>query len=449
MSRTHTLSLLTGLFLAQGALAQFIIREDFFSPTGLTNAGLVAGYTEQAGPYQLWNPDLGSTEDIGGLAPGMGIGGQAQSSYSGQLLSGTSMGAEGAEISRYDLATGEWTLLGGLGTVIDGTVSGGFSISGDGQTVVGLAWGDTIGGLPAHAHAVAHTQAEGLMDLGTLFTGRSTRANAVSEDGSVVVGWQDFNGPWKSAVWRKDPSGGYYPNTYLLLDAGGDPNDEYNQLGECSVISADGTWIGGYGDYANNNEPWIWSEGTGAINLGHLPLTGNGFVAGMTADASKVVGWFDGELFGDPQTPFIWTEAGGLQDLNTYVNDLGIATGTARIRTANCMSSDGRYIAGYGMDDVSFTWFAYRVDLDASAGLATASAAKGIMVYPNPTSDLLTVRSDERAELSITAADGRVVLRSLVNGAVTVDLSAFAPGVYALALRSGGILRTQAVIKDR
>lgn len=449
MSRTHTLSVLAGLFIAHSAQAQLIIREDFFSPTGLTNAGLVAGYTEQAGPYQLWNPDLGSTEDIGGLAPGMGIGGQAQCSYDGQFLSGTSMGAEGAEISRYDHATGEWTTLGGLGTVIDGTVSGGFSISGDGQTVVGLAWGDTTGGLPAHAHAVAHTQAEGLMDLGTLFPGRSTRANAVNEDGSVVVGWQDFNGPWKSAVWRKDPSGGYYPNAYLLLDPGGDPNDEYNQLGECSVISADGTWIGGYGDYANNNEPWIWSEGSGVIDLGHLPLTGNGFVAGMTSDASIVVGWFDGELFGDPRTPFIWTEAGGLQDLNTYVNDLGIATGTSRLQSALCISSEGRYIAGYGMDEVSSTWFAYRVDLGTSTGLATPYAAEGVTAYPNPTSGLLTVRSDARADMSITAADGREVLRSLVNGAVTVDLSPFGPGVYALTLRSGGTTRTQAIIKDR
>lgn len=34
------------------------------------------------------------------------------------------------------------------------------------------------------------------MDLGSLLTDQaSTRANAVSYDGSVVVGWQDFNGP--------------------------------------------------------------------------------------------------------------------------------------------------------------------------------------------------------------------------------------------------------------
>lgn len=448
MTRNHTFAVLVGSLFAQSALAQFIIREDGFSPTGLTNDGLVPGYSEQAGPYLIWNPDQSSTEDIGGLAPGQGIGGQARCSYDGGLLSGTSLGADGAELSRYDRSTGEWTTLGSLGIIIDGTVSGGFGISGDGGTVVGLAWGDTTGGSPAHAHAVAHTQTEGLMDLGTLFPGRSTRANAVSADGSVVVGWQDFNGPWKSAVWRKDPNGGYFANQYLLVDAAGDSTDEFNQLGECSAISADGAWIGGYGDYANSGEPWIWSEGSGVINLGHLPLTGTGYVAGMSADASVVVGWFDGELFGDPQTPFIWTQAEGLLDLNAYVNGLGISTGTSHMYAAYCISSDGRYIAGYGVDDVSFNLFAYRVDLDAASGLGAPYSVKGVAAYPNPTAGPLTIRAEERAGLCITAMDGRVMMRSSLNGTRTLDLSGFAPGVYSLVLRSGGGAHVQAIVKE-
>ena len=449
MKHTTTLAFAAALFSANSALAQFITRADFFQPTGLTNQGLVPGYAAQAGPYLIWNPDLASTEDIGGLAPGNGIGGQAQCSYDGNFLSGTSQGSNGIELSRYDRTSGEWTALGSLGIQIDATFSGGFSISGDGNTVVGLAWGDTTGGLPAHAHAVAYNEAEGLMDLGTLFPGRSTRANAASEDGSVVVGWQDFNGPWKSAVWRKNPNGGYYPNEYLLIDDAGDPNDEFNQLGECSTVSANGEWIGGYGDYANNGEPWIWSADSGVINLGHLPLTGNGFVAGMSSDASIVVGWFDGEFFGDPQTPFIWTATDGLQNLNDYIiNVLGINTGTSQVYAANCISSNGQYIAGYGVDNSTFSSFAYRVDLDASNGLIEQLPVRGIGAYPNPTSDLLSVPSPERAELNITAADGRVVYRSMVSGNITLNLSTYSPGVYSLALRSGGTIRTQRIVKQ-
>ena len=449
MKQTSTLVALAVVLMANSALAQFITRADFFQPTGLTNEGLVPGYAEQAGPYLIWNPDLASTEDIGGLAPGNGIGGQARSSYDGDLLSGTSQGSNGIELSRYDRTSGEWTALGSLGIQIDATYSGGFSISGDGNTVVGLSWGDTTGGLPAHAHAVAYNQEEGLLDLGTLFPGRSTRANAASEDGSVVVGWQDFNGPWKSAVWRKDLTGGYFPNVYLLVDDTGDPNDEFNQLGECSTVSANGEWIGGYGDFANNNEPWIWNAVSGVINLGHLPLTGRGFVADMSSDASIVVGWFDGEFFGDPQTPFIWTATDGLRNLNDYIiNELGINTGTSQIYSANCISSNGRYIAGYGVDNNTFSGFAYRVDLDASNGLGDLSAMRGIGAYPNPTMDLLSVPVAGPAELSITAADGRTVHRSMVNGDLSLDLSTFSPGVYSLSLRAEGSIRTQRIIKN-
>ncbi|MEO8590943.1 MAG: T9SS type A sorting domain-containing protein [Flavobacteriales bacterium] len=442
-----TLALVLASFPAHHALAQFIALDEGFQPTGLSNAGLVAGYSAQTGPYRIWNPDLLTVDDIGGLAPGSGIGGQAQFSYDGNFLSGTSLGTQGAELSRYDGSTGEWTLFGSLGFPVDNTVSGGYSISGDGTTVVGNSWADTTGNL-AYSHAVACNAIDGVMDLGTLFFGRSTRANAVSEDASVVVGWQDFNGPWKSAVWRKNPNGGYFPNEYLLLDASGDPTDEFNQLGECSAVSADGAWIGGYGDYANNGEPWIWSAGTGVINLGHLPFTGNGFVGGMTADASIVVGWFDGELFGDPQTPFIWTAADGLQNLNTYITDvLGFDLGSRQPYTANCISPDGRYIAGYGVDNTLFELFTYRVDLDMTSGVMEAAGANSIKAYPNPTSGIVSINVPERSSLSILSADGSVLLRTSVVGNSTLDLSNYAPGVYTLSLLSGGSLRTQRITK--
>jgi len=281
MKKILLISLLS--FNVNFLFAQFLVENSFFQPTGVSDVGLVAGYSAQAGPYQIWNPDSATVTDIGGVAPGQGVGGQARFSTGGNFISGTSIGSSVPELSRYSLLTGQWTALGSLGFMVDSTLSGGFGISGDGNTVVGLSWADTTGGL-AYAHAIAYNATEGIMDLGSLFFGRSTRANAVSDDGSVVVGWQDFNGPWKSAVWRKNPAGGYFANEYILIDTTANPNDEYNQMGECSSVSADGKWIGGYGDYANANQPWIWCEDSGVINLGVLPLTGNGYVSGMTAD---------------------------------------------------------------------------------------------------------------------------------------------------------------------
>ena len=209
--KQKSIYILLALLLSAGmASAQFIVEETAYSPTGVSNQGKVAGYLSQNGPWNIWLPDSTSTVIIGGTAPGNGSGGQAGFSLDGRYLSGTITDTNGfTQMSRYDRTTGIWTILGNLGYPSGTDLSGGYAISGDDSTVVGLTWADTTGGF-MFAHGVAWTQQHGIYDLGSLYDsiGRSTRANAVSYDGSVIVGWQDFNGPWKSAVWRKNPAGG-------------------------------------------------------------------------------------------------------------------------------------------------------------------------------------------------------------------------------------------------
>lgn len=432
--------------------AQFVVKDETFSANSVSNQGKVSGYATQAGPYGIWLPDSGNViTDIGGIAPGNGVGGQARFSTDGNFVCGTSMGTNGPEMSKYNRATNQWTTVGSLGFSVDGNVSGGFAISGDGNTVAGLSWADTTGG-HAYAHAVAYNAIEGLMDLGSLFdsTAQSTRANATNYDGSVVVGWQDFNGPWKSAVWRKNPAGGYFANEYILIDTAGNPNDDYNQMGECSAVSADGNWIGGYGDYANNNQPWIWSKDSGVINLGTLPNVGNGLVSGMSGDASIVVGWFEGALWGDPQTPFIWTRTGGLRELNDYIhNVLGDSTDTHQVYTASCISPDGHYIAGYGVDNFASIYFVYRVSLvTSSTGVQDVTRANNIKVYPNPTSNFITIENNSKAVLIISSMEGKVIDKVEINGTHVLDISKYAPGIYSLSVQSGDLIRTLKIIKD-
>lgn len=148
-----------------------------------------------------------------------------------------------AEMARYNVSTQQWTSLGSLGHSLDNSTSSGFCISGDGNTVASNSWVSPLIGYSADAFA--WNQTEGTIDLGSLFPGLSARVNAISDDGQVAVGYQDFNGPWKSAVWRKNPAGGYFTNEYLLIDTNGSSSDEYKQLGECSAVSGDGNWICG------------------------------------------------------------------------------------------------------------------------------------------------------------------------------------------------------------
>lgn len=409
------------------SFGQFIVKNAYFETTGVSNQGKVAGYESWAGPYSIWTPETQEVVVINGLAPGNGIGGQARFSNDGNYLSGTSQGVAGPEMARYSVLTDTWTALGSLGFPIDNTFSAGYAISGDGSTVAGNSWADTTGGY-AYTHAIAWNQTAGIIDLGTLFFGRSTRANAIDNDASVIVGWQDFNGPWKSAVWRKNASGTYDANEYLLIDPLGSATDEFNQLGECSAISGDGNWIGGHGDFATNGNPWLWNQTSGYLDLGNLSPTGSGYVAGINADGTKAVGRIQQGPW-DPELPFIWTAADGMQNFNDYVNTtMGLDTGTKKIYSANCMSEDGFYVAGYGVDTVSFEYFTYRVNIE-SVGLAEMSIEE-LKISPNPANALIQIANVGEGQIEIANVEGKIIFSTQVDGNIDLNISNFESGVY-------------------
>jgi photosystem II stability/assembly factor-like uncharacterized protein len=298
-----------------------------------------------------------------------------------------------AEMARYDVATDLWQPLGNLGFNVDGCVSSGWAISGDGLTVVGNSWADPDNGngTTSYCDGVAHFAWEGLIDLGSLYAdqNRSTRAEAVSYDGSVVAGYQDSNG-WKAAVWRKNPDGGYYPNQYLLVDPQGSATDENNQLGMAMAVSSDGNWIGGFGDWASNGEPWLWSEATGYIPLGAMPNAWNAAVTGLNYNGSIAIGYYD---FGgwDPRVPFIRTADGVTHNLNDYVTQtLGYDMGGTVIYTPMDISPSGRYIAGSGFDPNAGAWgeyTAFRLELpvtDVSDDLLPPAVVSLNSFSPNP-----------------------------------------------------------------
>lgn len=421
------------ILLSQNAFAQLIVKDSYFETTGVSNQGKVAGYTEWTGPYSIWTPETQNVTLISGIAPGNGVGGQANFSTDGNFLSGTSQGIVSAEMSRYNYATNTWQICGSLGFPIGDAFSGGYAISGDGNTVVGNAWADTTGGF-AYSDAVAWTTGTGIIDLGTLFQGKSTRANAVSGDGSVIVGWQDFNGPWKSAVWKKDGQGNFLPNQYLLKDQLGSASDEYNQLGECSAISLDGNWIGGHGDFATNGNPWLWNETNGYLDLGTLSTGAYGYVAAINENGTQAIGRFQIGPW-DPELPFIWTQADGMQNLNDYAtNVLGIDMGSKQIYSANAMSSNGAYIVGYGVDNVTFEYFTYRLSLN-SLGIDDQNPI-AIATKPNPVQNSTSISAQGKASFQLADLSGKVIESGEFCNNYALDMSPLESGVYVLSVKS-------------
>jgi probable HAF family extracellular repeat protein len=165
--------------------------------------------------------------------------------------------------------------------------------------------------------------------------GRSTRANNASFDGSTIVGWQDSStGFRQGAVW----SGG---TQTLMVDANG------NLMGELGDVSADGTWAVGSGVSSNGFVAYRWSAATGVQTLGPNLVPGDRSSAtGISNDGSVIVG------FSRPLGPatfgrgFIWSEGTGMLNLNTVAAAQGINTGGVIMALPLTISGDGLTVGG-------------------------------------------------------------------------------------------------------
>lgn len=271
----------------------------------------------------------------------------------------------------YDMDADTWTPLATTGFSQD-SQSSPWNISGDGKHVAGIAYGfdDTFKGAVSHAAIWDGTDKVTLLPNRQAFDGRACRANAVSYDGSVVVGWQDAWGPWFASVWRKGADGNYTQK--ILVNDPEMTQDKLDLLDKdqcrkylaasCQTVSADGKWIGGRGGHPETAVPgaWLYSEETGfKVIYPEMDAT----VSDVNSDGTMAIGWC-----GPGMGAWIWTEKNGLENLQTHVEKkLGHELEDFGIVSVYDMSPNGRYICGYGMkggDPV-----AYVFDLQTNSGV--------------------------------------------------------------------------------
>jgi probable HAF family extracellular repeat protein len=224
-----------------------------------------------------------------------------------------------------------WNPLGGIGGTSGTSMSTAYDISGDGSKIVGLGWVDA-----GTAHAFQWDAVNGMVDLGSI-GGKSSRANGISADGHVIVGWdQDpSSGWWRAAKWVDGVEELMAPGTYCGAGQG---------------LSSDGTWIVGDNHPDNNDSGWLWSADTGFIQTGTLSgWMFQGHPMDVSEDGKVVVGWSG--YFMD-QFAMIWTEDTGIVDLKQYLIDNGatIPGSVTSIALATSVSDDGTIITGHAGD---------------------------------------------------------------------------------------------------
>ena len=153
-------------------------------------------------------------------------------------------------------------------------------VSDDGSIVAG----NFSGGL--FTEAQRWTQAAGFEDLGIISGGDRSSANAVSGDGSTIVGF--------SAI-----SPTCCPKTFVFTDDNGmqligivDNSDEENSG---SAVSYDGnTVVGRVRDFLGAPSlrfiAYRWTESEGMVNLGFLPEDRHARATDVSSDGSVIVG---------------------------------------------------------------------------------------------------------------------------------------------------------------
>ena len=329
---------------------------------GISDNGIGAGSTLGNGHYFRWTISGGS-EDIGGVSPGNGVGGEGEISRDGRYISGSTFNAAAGyhEMSRYDSTTGTWTgfgLVPVIGQQIDSEVSAGWGISGDGQSVVGLGW-TTEGS--ADTHAFQWQEGVGPIDLGSATVGNSARATAASFDGSVVAGWQDGAGR-QGSVWVNGVQ-------ELIFDNGGGTAEE------AFDISGDGQWVTGMGlgSFFAAAESYRYNTVTDEYeSIPNLEAGGESRFAGsgITDDGRTIVGgtWgFGPATFGNA---VIWQEDVGTMLVSDYLAAQGIdVPATTNLAFASSISSDGQWIAGWSGPGSSSTSWVVHIPEPGTGGL--------------------------------------------------------------------------------
>ncbi|MHC5004884.1 MAG: hypothetical protein ACYTJ0_17380, partial [Planctomycetota bacterium] len=306
---------------------------------GISNDGVGSGADGFGDQYWMWTVEDGPMQ-IGGTSPGNGIGGQGKISDDGSRISGTYLNPKSGvhEFSYYDVALEAWVPLSGIGDACSQEMSSGWSISGDGSTVVGLGWlgcGD--------AHATIWKEGMGPSDLGSTVADRSSRANGVDQDGNVVVGWQDSSGGFRQgAVWVDGVQ-------ELIFDNGGDP------VSEAFAVSADGQWVTGFrigpffgpppDAYRYNTVTNVYED------IPNLASGGQSRIAGtaVSSDGSTIFAgtWPLGPAtFG---TAIIWREGIGTMRFDDYLDSIGVEYPAGfEFNFVSAMSANGQWIAGWG-----------------------------------------------------------------------------------------------------
>lgn len=323
-----------------------VLAQGTFTPLGVKNTyvasmsadgTVVVGVWGNEGPAWRWTPETGVV-DIGSVSQ------QVKVSGDGRTIVGTAKDSQGIKYAAIWQGGKDWRTLPAPpnGRVLDGGVTSGWGVSADGSVIVGLVW-VSGGGAQGFRYDAATGKS---VALGSL-KGESTRANVVSGDGNVVAGWDevDGRGPWYGVIW--------WNGLERLMNP-------FNEVGQVEGINYSGSVLVGRGHPKAWTHAYRFTSWDGHLeDLGVLrypedtPMFQDYSVALATSDDSNVVVvGYNG--YQPPTDAFIWKPETGMMRLKEFLTSKGISGHeTWTLVNANCVSPNGKIIAGTGINNVA------------------------------------------------------------------------------------------------
>jgi len=281
---------------------------------------VVGSYNYGDGFIWRWREDPAPTVILGGTIEAVSDDGTVAA---GNIIDPI-IGAQVAAI--WTQATG-WQGLGGF-------ASGGncpshstaYDISGDGTTVVGLAW---VNG--CQARGMRWTAATGMQELQNLASG-TNRCSAISGDGSALGGFAQGNFDRTPAFWEPNTSG------FVINPA---------NLGEVTGFTENGSRsVGTFGFPGQNYyRAFLRIQQTGAMtNLGSLHFNWASQAEDLSEDGRTIVGF---DYISLARQAWVYTSTDGLISLNDRLTALGV-TGAPPLLVCRAVSDDGNVVVGGG-----------------------------------------------------------------------------------------------------
>ena len=343
MNRTLSASVLlaasvaTAIVPAANAGELFLLGLVPFSyATDASNDGrVVVGYDPQS--YWYWTRETGVVQLIGStVPPGNSVGGSANISADGRFMSVSTLQGKPlkAEGTIYDIQLSEFAPIGNDGFHCDGERNSIWGMSNDKRYSCGLME-------QAQCNAIAYVRDETTgvrTNLGTLYFYKPSRANAVSDNGGTVCGWNDDYVGWRQgAVWVRNAQGTYVQTN---LASGG------FKMNEAGVVSGTGQWVYGIGRSGfNSANVYRWSQATGLQQLGSSPVPGaTGYPVAANFDGTKVLCFFGVQ---GSSGSYLWTQENGYVSVAALAAQAGVTIPDGwQLSLVLGMSDDAQTIVG-------------------------------------------------------------------------------------------------------